>query len=68
MLIEILCLIVIIIGVILLGTAKNHNNDDDYFVIIIVFAVVGLLNVSVYAISEAHAHHQANKKYMDYDI
>lgn len=54
MLIEIVSLIVIIIGAILMGTAEPKDKAMDYFPICVVFAVVCLLNIIFYAITEVY--------------
>lgn len=67
MLIEILSLIVIIIGAVLMGLAPNHRTMD-YFPVIMIFAVICLVNISFYAMSEVSTRQRCNHKYVETEI
>lgn len=67
MLIEILSLIVIIIGAVLMGLAPNHRTMD-YFPVIMIFAVICLVNISFYAMSEVGTRQRCHHKYEETEI
>ena len=64
MLIEILSLIVIIIGAILMGIAPS-SKTMNYFPVVMVFAIICLLNVSLYALTEVQSKQRKYLKSCD---